>query len=124
MITQSTLNYYYNTVWCIVASPFVAEYMVGYTRRPAKMRLSEYWKIHGYEHLVVLANGLSLEDAAKMERQLQLWIWDSPKRGVVYRKYNAQRRGGRHFPSVGPTSNIVESSGHTVYLAWLEPERD
>ncbi|MER9221847.1 hypothetical protein NKI48_23450 [Mesorhizobium sp. M0644] len=120
MIQEAMLEHYYNTVWCVVASPFVTEYMVGYTRRPAKMRLSEYWKIHGYQYLIVLANGLTLADAAKLERYLQENIWASAKTGALYRKYNEDRRDGRHFPSAGPTSTILEADRHTVYMAWWD----
>ncbi|MER9412897.1 hypothetical protein [Mesorhizobium sp. M0589] len=120
MLRTAALDHYYNTVWCVVASPFVTEYMIGYTRRPGMMRLNEYWHMHGYQYLVILANGLSLMDAAKLEKYLQEQIWASKKSGVLYRKYNSDRRQGRHFASAGPLSTITDTDSHSVYLAWWD----
>lgn len=120
MLRSATLEHYLNTVWCIVDSQYVSAYMIGYTRRPSRMRLGEYSKIHGYQYMVVLADGLSLEDAHTLERHLQTSIWTSKKSAVLYRKYDPDRRDGRYFKSAGPTSSIGEGTKHAVYLAWWD----
>jgi hypothetical protein len=121
MLRQATLERYFNTVWCIAASPYVTEYMVGYTRRPIKSRLAEYQQMHGYQYMTILANGLSLEDAHLLEGFLQKSIWESKKSGIMYRKYEESRKQiGRHFPNAGPTSNLTLEKTHTVYIAWWD----
>lgn len=38
-LRPSKLQHYYNTIWSIAASPWVSEYIVGYTRRPPRIGL-------------------------------------------------------------------------------------
>lgn len=117
MLRQSTIFKYWDTVWCIAASKHVQEFMIGYTRRPLRFRQGEYQRKHGYQYSVVLANGLTKDEAHQLEESIQHLI-KSDKRLNIYRKYNPERRDGRYYPSEGPTSQQQLDPLHSVYMAW------
>lgn len=119
LLRSSTIDQYYDTVWCIAASKYVAEYMIGYTRRPLRNRLSEYGRMHGYQYLVILSNGLKLDEAMQLERMLQERIKQDRKH-TLFKKYCSQRREQRYFPSQGPTSVSPLEPVHSVYMAWWD----
>lgn len=119
MLRNATIEQYCNTVWCIAASKYVGEYMIGYTRRPLRNRLSEYGRLHGYQYMVILANGLTLADAMHLEQMLQDAV-KHDRRHTLYKKYCAHRRDQRYFPSQGPTSMTPHEPVHSVYMAWWD----
>ncbi|MGN6307303.1 MAG: hypothetical protein ACTHNH_21000 [Mesorhizobium sp.] len=79
----------------------------------------EYKFLHGYQHLVVLADKMTRADAHNLEEYLQTAI-KNDRRHVLYRKYNADRRDGRYFRSAGQATSDPASKSHSVYLAFWE----
>ncbi|GEC31688.1 hypothetical protein [Sinorhizobium fredii] len=93
--------------------------MIGYTRRPLKDRLAEYSKMHGYQYMVILPNGLTLDSAMQLEKMLQERIKQDRKH-TLFKKYCPYRREQRYFPSQGPVSAAPHDPVHSVYMAWWD----
>ncbi|WP_348631438.1 GIY-YIG nuclease family protein [Rhizobium leguminosarum] len=94
--------------------------MIGYTRRPIKNRLTEYSNMHGYQYMVLLANGLRLDDAMHLEKMLQEHVKQDRKH-ILFKKYCPHRREQRYFPSQGrPLSISPHEPVHSVYMAWWD----
>lgn len=110
MILTASLDHYLDTVWCVVASPFVTEYGIGESSMGARARLSAPQRVPGYQYLAVLANELGLEDAQQLTQHLQGAIRASSPKSVLRRKYRA-------LPPVSATMR-VGTHRHYVYLAW------
>lgn len=104
------------TVYAIAASPLVDEYVIGFTSRLGWARRSEY-RTRGYQHLVVIADGLDRAAALDLERCLQEAI-RSDRRWQVYRRYDPTRRDSRHYPSFGASTLDPSTRCHSVYVAW------
>jgi hypothetical protein len=119
MLRNATIEQYYNTIWCIAASRYVGEYMIGYTRRPLRNRLSEYSRIHGYQYMVVLSNGMTLAESMQLEQLLQDAVKQDRKH-TLFKKYCSHRREQRYFPSQGPISASPQAPVHSVYMAWWD----
>ncbi|MBN9335059.1 hypothetical protein [Devosia sp.] len=119
MLREATIEHYLNTVWCIAASRYVKEFMIGYTRRPLRQRLAEYGKQHEYQYMVILANGLTLADAHLLEKTLQDAI-KADKSRMLYRKYSQYHRALPYTKSQGPSSAEPLAPVHTVYMAWWD----
>lgn len=108
-----------NTVWAIAASPFVNEFMIGYTSRAGYDRLREHSYNYSYQHLVILADRLNREDAHQLERSLQEAIKEDRRR-LLYRKYCGDRRDGRYYKSAGQGTADPLQRVHSVYMTWWE----
>lgn len=108
------------TINAICASPFVNEYMVGYTSRPGLKRRSGYVRDHGYPHLVILADRLNRQDALALEEALHSFLKFGPevKATFAYKKYENTRREGSHYKSAGPRLADPDALIHSVYMAW------
>lgn len=119
MLRNARIDRYYGTMWSIAASRYCNEYMIGFTARAGSSRLAEYSYNHGYQHLVVLADRLTRAEAHQLEGALQGMV-KADKRSVLYRKYDASRRDGRHYPSAGQATSDPTAKVHSVYMAWWE----
>jgi hypothetical protein len=119
MINSATVEHYVNTIWCVAASQYVHEFMIGYTSRSGAERRREYRNAHEYQYLIVIADQLTQPDAMNLEKRLQEAI-KVDGRAVLYRKYCPWRREQRYFPSHGPSHAEPFSKTHSVYMAWWE----
>lgn len=102
------------TVYAILRSPSVSEYMIGVTSRPNLLRRAEYRAKRGYQHLVVLADNLSPAIAERIEEALQGYITHAPSL-AVFKKYERSRRRGPYYPNLGRRDTLF-----SVYMAWRD----
>jgi hypothetical protein len=117
--TPARLKRYLNTAWAIAASPYVEEYLIGFTARSENARYKEY-KVWDYDYLVILADKLTRFDAKYLEQYLQRELLRD-KRSTAFHRYNKRRRGLRYYPSHGGIEGDPEAKIHSVYMAWWEP---
>jgi hypothetical protein len=110
---------YVDTIWAIAASRWVQQYVVGITCRQAWQRRLEY-HAQGYDHLVILADKLTLKEAHWLEERLQAEIRLN-RRHTNYRKYHEDKRMTRYYRSAGSGSPNPNARIHSVYMAWWEP---
>lgn len=80
-----------------------------------KLRRSAYNKV-GYDHLVVLAEGLKPNEALLIERGLFKAMTEDRRR-ATYRKYHPKKRDGPYRASLGG-KQTSDSPDWVVYLAW------
>jgi hypothetical protein len=90
--------------------------VIGFTARLGSARRAEYRR-RGYQHLVVIADGMTREVALDLERCLQEVI-KTDRRWLIYKRYDPERRDNRHFPSYGAGTTDPASRCHSVYVAW------
>ena len=109
---------YLNTVWAIAASRYVSQYVIGYTSRSGIARFRQY-KVWGYDHLVIIADRLSMKDALDLEHYLQNEAKKN-KNTAFYQKYHRERRDGPTYRSYGGTAQAPDDFIHSVYMAWWE----
>jgi hypothetical protein len=117
-IRQKRLQGYVNTVWAIAASRYVEQFIIGYTYRPSVQRFAEY-KVNEYEHIVVLADRLTQEEAKIVERHIQN-ACKSNKRNASWKKYHDYYRKLPYYP--GANSPTPNKNIHSVYMVWWEPD--
>ena len=119
MLTSKEVDHCLNTAWAIAASPYVHQFMIGFTAQPLKMRRSQYGTVHGYQYLVLLADRMNRADALSLEENLQLAV-KQDRRHTLYRKYCEVRRDERYYRSAGPAGTNQHDLIHAVYMAWWE----
>lgn len=107
-----------DTVWAIAASPYVTEYIIGFTAQP-KWDRGRAYRTSGWQHMVVLEDRMTRSDALFLEGTLQYAI-KADKRYLMYRKYEESRRDKRHYPSAGQATADPNAKVHSVYMAWSE----
>ncbi len=117
MLQDRSVEAAIGTIECIVASPYVTEFMIGYTANAGRQRLSGYWQLHGYQYLVIVVDRLTRDAALNLEKRLQAACWKD-KRSLLYRKYAKYARGKRHYPSAGQKTVGDDDLLHSVYVAW------
>lgn len=117
MLQERSVEAAIGTIECIVASPYVTEFMIGFTANSSRERLSGYWQLHGYQYLVVVVDRLTRAEALNLEGRLQAQCWKD-RRSLLYRKYAQYARGKRHHPSAGQATSDSLSPTHSVYVAW------
>src|SRR5205085_5111941 len=108
---------YLNTVWAIAASPYVSQYVIGYTARSGIERFRQY-KSWGYDHLVLIADRLSRKDALDLEEYLHEEARKN-RNTTIYQKYHEKRRDGPHYRRYGGIGAPGDAV-HSVYMAWWE----
>jgi hypothetical protein len=119
MVMQSRrVEAYLDTVWAVAASPYLSGYVIGYTAQQRWARHVSY-KTSGWQHMVILEDKLTRADAIWLEGVLQKLI-KRDRRHTNYRKYDPERRDGRHYPSVGQATSDPSAPVHSVYMAWWE----
>ncbi|MDX2385125.1 hypothetical protein GOD60_14130 [Sinorhizobium medicae] len=114
---QNFLDRLGNTVDAICASPRVTGYLIGYSSK-GSARFTAY-RPHGFQHFVILADGLSQKDALDLEEHLHMRI-EADQAALSYQKYREKSRGRHHRSSGGITSE--DGMNHSVYMAWWEEE--
>ncbi|MCA1442355.1 hypothetical protein I6F07_19470 [Ensifer sp. IC4062] len=121
MLKTSRIEEYVETIKAIAASPRVSEFTIGYTSRSGRARHQEYKYWEGYQHLVLIADRLTLPDSHALERRLQETC-QTDKRSALYRKYSPTRRDNRYYPSAGQAKSDPNLPIHSVYMAWWSDE--
>ncbi len=121
MLRTSRFDEYVETIKAIAASPRVSEFAIGYTSRSGRARHQEYKYCEGYQHLVLIADRMSLQDSHALERRLQE-VCQHDKRSALYRKYSPSRRDNRYYPSAGQGRADPVQAVHSVYMAWWSDE--
>lgn len=115
MISQVSVNYQLETLRAIAASPNVNDFIIGYTANPAQ-RQKQYRSVN-YNHFIILAAGMTREDALSLEKRLQDAVKADPT-DILYRKYDSDRREMGHSKSYGGVLGNPSERTHAVYMAW------
>jgi hypothetical protein len=109
------------TIGAIARSNLVARYLIGYTSRGGWKRFSHYRSLENCNHLVVIADALTFQQASILEINLQSRLW-ADGRSVLFRKYDPGRRdkrGAYSAPSFIHKGRNDETV-HCIYMAWWE----
>gem|GEM_PF-5348938 len=109
------LKTYLDTVGVIVSSRSVDTFYIGFTSQSSHTYMGWYRK-HGYEHAVILADALTERDAKQLERHLHDACRDADKRSVLWRKAHKNLKDMRYF--LGAKSNRPNDKVHSIYLTW------
>jgi hypothetical protein len=120
MFQAKRIAFYLDTIWAITASEYVSQYVIGYTSSQLWRRYSGYRAL-GYEHIAILEDKMTRDDALLLEEKLQFAI-KKDKRHTIYRKYDKDRRDKRYFRSAGQATTHPKKPVHSVYIAWWEPD--
>jgi hypothetical protein len=118
MMQTRRVDAYLDTVWAIAASKYVGSYVIGFTAQQRWERHSAY-KCLEWQHMVILEDKLRRTDALWLEGRLQELI-KRDRRHTNYRKYDPDRRDGRHYPSAGRATANPDDFIHSVYMAWWD----
>jgi hypothetical protein len=120
---QATVDRYLRTIEVVVRSPRVRHFRVGYTCRPLKKRLDQYFEKtpgRGWNHGVGIADRLSWKEALALESRLFQEICKNEDRPeILYQKYDPACRDLDYVPSSGGRGDDGCDT-HTVYIAWTE----
>ena len=81
---------YYRTVRTIASSWYVQTFHIGHTYRAGIARFTDYKRFE-FDHLVILADKLTQDDARGLEEELQKKCRED-KREVTWRKYHPHKR--------------------------------
>lgn len=120
MITQSRLEKCLATVRSICTSPALDQYLIGYTAASAAWKGDQYRSREGFQHLVVLADRMSRDDALELETTLQRTIWSDPN-DIACMKYHAEKReDGQPYSSYGGKKSDPSETSCSVYMAWWD----
>jgi hypothetical protein len=119
-LLKRRLERYRDTVWAVAASPYVEQYLIGFTTRSGYRRFLEYRALE-YDHLIIIADKLNREDAKQLEKYLQE-ARNHDRRSAAHIKYNERRRNSRYFPSHGGIKGNPEGLIHSVYMTWWEED--
>jgi hypothetical protein len=119
-LLRRRLERHRNTVWAIAASPYVKQYLIGFTARSGYQRFLEYRPLK-YDHLVIIADKLNREDAKQLEQYLQV-SHNHDRRSAAHIKYNKRRTNNRYYPSDGGGKGKPAALIHSVYMAWWEED--
>lgn len=115
-MNSDKMDFYFDTVDAIAASPLVTQFVIGYTSLSRTQRFSGY-KTREFEHMVLLADRLSEKDAKELERYLQRKCRVA-KRFVTWRKYHKRFRTLDYRP--GTKSDDPDKKKHSVYMVWWQ----
>lgn len=98
----------------LIASPLIAQYLVGITANPVARR-RRYFQ-DGFDCFFILDMALDKPKALSMELELFDALINDPR---TYRKYHAEKRDGTHRPSVGGR----DAASYVVYIVAFAPRR-
>lgn len=120
-VQERVVERHLNTIWAISSSRYVGQFVVGYTALGGRNR-SKAYRQNCYDHLVVLEDRLTKQQALDLEERLQEACKFGKARGEPYRrKYHPYYRALAYCRSAGQGSPDPEAPIHSVYMAWMEP---
>jgi hypothetical protein len=120
-LPEKRIQQYLRTIEAIASARALERYVIGYTSQGSWKRFGQY-RANGWNHLIVIAEGLPWHQAYHLEMELQRRAWQDERR-TLFKKYDPSRREKKGFygaPNHYMSEKKRTALTHLVYMAWRE----